>query len=81
MCISIFYDISVYSISVEEHAQHLAEVLEILKTHQLYVNRSKYCLAPHQLEYLGHINSTEGVVAVDQVKIEAMLRWSTSKTL
>ena len=75
-----FDDILVYSKSLEEHALHLTEVLEILKSQQLYVNRSKCCFAQRQFEYLGHIISEEGV-AVDQLKIEAMLKWPTPKTL
>ena len=75
-----FDDILVYSKSFVENALHLTEVLEILKSQQLYVNQSKCCFAQRQLEYLGHIISEEGV-AVDQLKIEAMLKWLTLKTL
>ena len=75
-----FHDILVHNKSLEEHTLHLAEVLEILKSQQLYVNRSKCCFAQCQFEYLGHIISEEGV-AVDQLKIEAMLKWPTPKTL
>ena len=49
-----FYDILVYSKSLEEHPQYLVEVLEILKSHQLYVNRAKCSIAQRKLEYLGH---------------------------
>ena len=55
----IFDDILVYSKSLEEHALRLTEVLEILKSQQLYVNRSKCCFAQRQLKYLGHIISEE----------------------
>ena len=43
-----FDDILVYSKSLEEHALHLVEILEILKSQQLYVNRSKCCFAQRQ---------------------------------
>ena len=80
-CVLVFFDdILVYSKSLEEHTQHLEKVLDILQSHQLYVNRMKCSIAQQKLEYLSHISSEEGV-ATDQTKIEAMLRWPTPKTL
>ena len=70
----VFFDnILIYSRTIEEHVQHLATVLDILKNQQLYVNRPKCYIAQRRLEYLGHVISEEGV-AVDQAKIEAMLK-------
>ena len=79
MLVFFFNDILVYSKSLEEHTQHLEKVLDILQSHQLYVNRMKYSIAQQKLKYLGHIISEEGVAAA-QTKIEAMLIWPTPKT-
>ena len=59
--VPFFYDILIYSRTIVEHVQHLATFLDILKYQQLYVNRSKYCIAQRRLEYLGHIILEEGV--------------------
>ena len=59
--IVFFDDILIYSKTIEEHMQHLAKVLGILRSQHLYVNRAKCCIAQCKLEYLGHIISEEGV--------------------
>ena len=66
-----FDDILVFSKSVEEHSGNLRKVLELLRRHNLYINKKKCSFAPLQLEYLGHIISRNGVAA-DPKKIEAM---------
>lgn len=48
-------DILVYSNSIEDHAQHLREVLTLLRAHKFYVKMSKCAFAQEELEYLGHI--------------------------
>ena len=69
-----FDDILVFSKSVEEHSDHLRRVLELLRKHNLYINKKKCCFVQQRLEYLGHIISKKGVAA-DPKKIEAMLSW------
>jgi hypothetical protein len=65
-------DILVYSNSLEAHIQHLRALLTVLRDHQFYVKLSKCAFAQSQLEYLGHIISTEGV-ATGPMKTNAML--------
>jgi hypothetical protein len=67
-------DILIYSSSLEEHAQHLSAVFELLQQHKLFVKRSKCSIAKNSLEYLGHIIGVEGV-ATEPAKIEAVQRW------
>jgi hypothetical protein len=67
-------DILIYKKSFGEHMQHLQQVLEVLRTHQLYLKASKCTFAQDSLEYLGHIISSKGV-ATDSSKIQAMLHW------
>ena len=73
-----FDDILVYSRNREEHQLHLKKVLGVLKGQQLYVNLTKCCFGQERLEYLGHVISANGV-EVDQLKIEAMLKWPVPK--
>ena len=75
-----FDDILVYSKDVEHHKHHLGAVLALLKEHQLVANYTKSTFGQHQLEYLGHIISAQGVAA-DQKKVDAMLTWPKPKDL
>ena len=75
-----FYDILVYSKTVEEHAGHLKTVLEVLQYHQLYAKESKCVFACREVEYLGHVISKEGVKA-DPAKISVMLEWPEPRNL
>lgn len=69
-----FDDILIYSQNEADHIEHLKEVFEILRTHQLYVKLSKCEFSSKQVEYLGHLISSEGVAA-DYQKIKSMLEW------
>ncbi|GKG26700.1 hypothetical protein Tco_0402403, partial [Tanacetum coccineum] len=60
--------------SLEEHVVHLRNVLEVMKTHQLYAKLSKCVFGTKQVEYLGHVISAEGV-STDPTKIKAMEEW------
>ena len=55
-------DILVYYKNEEEHAEHLATVLRLLREHQLYAKLSKCSLFQTQVHYLGHSVSKEGIV-------------------
>jgi len=50
-------DILIYSKTLEDHQQHLQQVLETLRQHQLYLKESKCTFAQSSLEYLGHVIS------------------------
>lgn len=67
-------DILVYSQTLEEHVAHLHEVFTLLQQQQLFVKRGKCSFACEQLEYLGHIISSQGV-STDPSKTQAMADW------
>lgn len=69
-----FDDILIFSKTVEEHKEHLAIVMELLKKHNLLLNQSKCTFGTPTVEYLGHILSAQGV-ATDPEKITAVKNW------
>ena len=50
-------DILVYSGNLEEHAEHLRTVLQILREHQLYAKFSKCQFWLDKVAFLGHVIS------------------------
>ena len=75
-----FYDILIYSISLEAHLGHVSTVLKVLRANTLYAKMSKYCFGVQQVEYLGHFISKEGV-STDPKKVDAVLKWPVPKTV
>lgn len=73
-------DILIYSRTREQHVQHLREVLQLLRAHQLNLKRSKCTFACQELEYLGHVIGTTGV-ATDKSKIAAVKSWPRPRNL
>jgi len=66
-----FYDILVYSRSLEEHLKHLKLVFEVLRRNQYYAKKSKCVFGAREIEYLGHFISAAGITN-DPKKIEAI---------
>ena len=56
-----FDDILVYSQDLEQHVGHLEIVLQVLLQHILFAKLSKCVFAVQEVEYLGHIISSQGV--------------------
>ena len=73
-------DILVYSNNEEEHAEHLATVLRLLKEHQLYAKLNKCSFFQTGVHYLGHVVSKESIV-VDPEKIRAIMEWVAPKNV
>ena len=65
-------DILIYSKSKEEHAEHLRIVLQWLRDHKLYAKFSKCAFWLEEVQFLGHVLSTEGI-AIDPSKVEEIL--------
>ena len=73
-------DILIYSKDEEEHEKHLRAVLERLREQQLYAKFSKSEFWLSQVAFLGHIVSAGGV-AVDPIKVEAVMDWRQPKSI
>jgi len=62
VCVIVYLnDILVYSRNAEDHEQHLRQVLQRLKEHQLYARLSKCSFFASSTEYLGHIVDGDGL--------------------
>ncbi len=72
-------DILVYSRTLEEHEQHLRQVLQRLREKKLYAKLSKCCFFHQEVEFLGHFVGRAGVRMVEG-KVAAVERWPTPTT-
>ncbi|XP_040940144.1 uncharacterized protein, partial [Gossypium hirsutum] len=73
-------DILIYSKTESEHAQHLRIVLQILREKQLYAKFSKCEFWLHEVGFLGHIVSVDGI-RVDPSKVSTVINWKTPKNV
>lgn len=78
--IVFFDDILVYSASKELHLEHLGQVFSILAEHQFYLKSPKCSFCQFKIDYLGHIISN-GMVAPDPSKVQAVLDWPVPKNV
>jgi len=77
--IVLINDILIYSRTQEEHAEYLRLVLGILREKQLYVKLSKCEFWMDEVQFLGHVISTQGI-AVDPTKVDAVVKWESPKS-
>ena len=73
-------DMLVYTKTIEHHREVVAQVLDVLRWHKLYLkveNCSFKCL---MVEYLGLVLS-EGCIEMDPVKIAGVKEWPTPKNV
>lgn len=81
ICASFFfYDILIFSSCLEDHLSHLRIVLDTLLSNKLYAKKSKCVFRCSEVEYLGHILSSDRVEA-DPKKIMYMQQWPIPTTL
>ena len=73
-------DILVFSQNMDLHLQHLNTVLGLLLHHQLYAKRSKCVFGNLEVEYLGHIISSQ-VVSTNPKKTSTMIAWPSPTSI
>ncbi|TQV89904.1 retrotransposon nucleocapsid protein [Cordyceps javanica] len=69
-------DILIYSNTLEEHKQHVHEVLQILQDNKLLVEAAKCKFHQRSVQFLGFI-VTHGEIQMCQDKIKAIKEWPT----
>jgi hypothetical protein len=69
-------DILIFSKTPEEHLEHVAKVLEVLKDNQLYVGLDKCAFGLSEIDFLGHVVSADGIKP-DPKKVAAVTEWPT----
>ena len=67
-------DLLIHSTSLDEHIQHISEVLSILNSVNLTINCEKSKFGFSKLIYLGHMTSANGV-SPDPTKLESIRDW------
>ena len=75
-----FYDILIYSPTLQDHLTHLDIIMNLLQTQLFFTKLSKCSFATSTVSYLGHIISPIGVPPEPE-KIKAITNWSQPRSL
>ncbi|KAH9722467.1 Endonuclease [Citrus sinensis] len=67
-------DIVVYSTTLEDHAQHLQQVLQVLRDNELFLKLEKCSFAQQEVEFLGY-KIAGGKIMMENDKVKAILDW------
>ncbi|CAF3028738.1 unnamed protein product [Rotaria sp. Silwood2] len=67
-------DILIYSKNENDHLNHIRLVLQLLRDNQLYANRTKCEFNVDQINFLGHVITSNGIKA-DESKVIAVKNW------
>jgi len=75
VCIVVYLDdILVYSDNMEDHTEHVREVLRRLRQHKLYAKPEKCEFHSDSVEYLGYFLSPDGLT-MSQDKVKTICDW------
>nr|KYP75283.1 Retrovirus-related Pol polyprotein from transposon 297 family [Cajanus cajan] len=72
--IVFFYDILVYSPTLEEHIFHLETAFKLLLDNRFHLKGSKCFVGQQSIKYLGHVVSAARVTP-DPSKVQAIVNW------
>ena len=72
-------DIFVFSMSIEEHEEHLSQVFALLRANHLYLSKTKVDLYSERMDCLGHIIDDQGIHA-DTDKLYRLRSWRTPRS-
>ena len=78
-CVVYLDDILIYSKSIDDHKEHVMQILERLRTFQLYANPKKCEFSTTKVEFLGFIILTDGI-SMDPRRVEAIRDWPVPKS-
>jgi hypothetical protein len=72
--LSLAHDLIYYNEAKEQHKRHLHQVLLLLEQSQFYAKRNKCNVGVHELKYLYHIVSGNGIKLMTD-KVETVRSW------
>ena len=75
-----FDDILIYSKNLNEHLNHLRNVLSVLRSEQLYANLKKCTFYMEKIVFLGYVVTAQGF-EMDEEKVNAIRDWPTPKSV
>ena len=75
-----FVDILIYSKSIDEHLDHICEVLAVLRAEKLYGIIAKCTFCTDHVVFLGFVVTAAGI-KVDEEKIKAIKDWPTPENV
>jgi hypothetical protein len=75
-----FDDILIYSKNLNEHLDHLRNVLSVLRSEQLYANLKKCTFCMEKIVFLGNAVTAQGI-EMDKEKVKAIRDWPTPKSV
>ncbi len=73
-------DILIYSTSIDEHHDHIRQVLQVLRDNELYAKAEKCDFHRESVDYLGFHVSSKGIT-MDPKKVEDILNWNPPTTV
>lgn len=79
ICVVYLDDMTIFSVSLEEHLQALDKVLLRLKQHGLIIQPDKCEFMKRDCHYLGHVVTADGIKP-NPNKIEAIVKYPIPKT-
>jgi hypothetical protein len=75
-----FDDILIYSKNLNEHLDHLRNVLNVLRSEQLYANLKKCTFCMEKIVFLSYVVTAQGI-EMDEEKVKAIQDWPTPKSV
>ena len=74
------YDIIIHSRTLEEHVDHLREVLTLLRTSKVFAKKKKCAFALHEVKFCGFLVTPKGFHS-HQDKLKTIKEWPTPKNV